>query len=83
MNFLVGFPHTRRQKYSIWVLVDRLTESAHFLPDKSTYSAEDYAWIYIDEIVSLHGIFYPTYRITMHNSHLDFGDRFTKGWVHE
>ena len=50
MDFVVGFPRTRSQSDSIWVVVDRLTESAHFLFIKSTYSVEDYAKIYIDEI---------------------------------
>ena len=43
MDFVVGLPRTRRQHDSIWVIVDRLTKSAHFIPVKSTYRAEDYA----------------------------------------
>ena len=50
------FPRTRRQNYYIWVVVDIFTKSTHFFPVKSTYSAEDYSKIYIDVIVSLHGI---------------------------
>ena len=38
------------------MVVDRLTESSHFIPIKSTYSADDYAKIFIDEIVCRHGI---------------------------
>ena len=56
MDFVVGLPRTEKQYYSIWVVVDRLTRSAHFIPVKSTYSAEDYARIFIDEIVYQHGI---------------------------
>ena len=56
MDFVVGLPRTRRQHDSIWVIVDRLTKSAHFIPVKSTYRAEDYARLYIDEIVRWHGI---------------------------
>ena len=37
-------------------MVDRLTKYAHFIPVKSTYTAECYERIYINEIVSLHGI---------------------------
>ena len=51
MDFVVGLPKTRRQHDSIWVFVDRVTKSAHFIPVKSTYRAEDYARLYIDEIV--------------------------------
>ena len=54
MDSVVGFPRTRRQNDSIWVIMDRLTKSSHFIPIKYTYSVEDYARIYIDEIVSLY-----------------------------
>ena len=37
-------------------MVDRLTESTHFIPFKSTYTEDYYANIYIDEIFSIHGI---------------------------
>ena len=56
MDFVVGLHRTQKQYDSIWVVVDRLTKSAHFIPIKSTYSMEDYARIFIDEIVYLHGI---------------------------
>ena len=56
MNFLVGLPQTQKQYDSIWVVVDRFTESANFIPVMSTYLAEDYAKIFIDEIVCCHGI---------------------------
>jgi hypothetical protein len=41
---------------SIWVIVDRLTKTAHFLPVHTTYNAKKYAEIYPDQIVCLHGI---------------------------
>ena len=67
INFVVGLLRTQRQYDSILVIVDRLTKSSHLIVDrltksshfitiKSTYSAEDYARIFIDEIVCLHGI---------------------------
>ena len=56
MDFVVGLDPTRRQNDSIWVIVDRLTKSAHFIPVNSTYTAEYYSRICIDEIVSVHGI---------------------------
>ena len=56
MDFVVGLCRTQEQYDSIWVVVDRLTKSFHFIPVKSTYSAEDYARIFIDEIVCHHGI---------------------------
>ncbi|WMV18912.1 hypothetical protein MTR67_012297 [Solanum verrucosum] len=53
MDFVVGLPRTRRQHDSIWVVVDRLTKSAHFLPVKVSYSVEDYAKLYIKEFVKV------------------------------
>ncbi|WJX89049.1 hypothetical protein P8452_71073 [Trifolium repens] len=41
---------------SIWVIVDRLTKSAHFIPVKSTYKAPQYAAIFMEQIVRLHGV---------------------------
>ncbi|XP_070008616.1 uncharacterized protein [Nicotiana sylvestris] len=53
MDFVVGLPRTYRKYDSIWVIVDRLTKFAHFLPVKTTDSAEQYAQLYIKEIVRL------------------------------
>ena len=55
MDFVLGLPWTQRQYDSIWVVVERFTKSAPFIPVKSTYSAKDCAMIFIDEIVCLHG----------------------------
>ena len=54
MDFITGLPRTRRQHESIWVIVDRMTKSSCFLA-VNTNSAEDYANLYINEIVSLRG----------------------------
>ena len=56
MDFVVGLPRTQKGCDSIWVIVDRLTKSAHFLPVRSTYSAVQYASLFLDHIVSLHGV---------------------------
>jgi hypothetical protein len=56
MDFIVGLPPTPRKHDSIWVIVDRLTKTAHFIPVHTTYSAERYAEIYVDLIVRLHGV---------------------------
>ena len=55
-DFVVCLPNTSRQHDSIWVIVDRMTKSAHFIPVKSTYRAEEYARLYNDDIVRRHGI---------------------------
>ena len=43
MDFVVGLPKTVGQHDSVWVIVDRFTKSAHFLPVKTTYTMEQYA----------------------------------------
>jgi transposase InsO family protein len=56
MDFIVDLPLMPRKHDSIWVIVDRLTKTAHFIPVHTTYSAECYAEIYIDLVVRLHGV---------------------------
>ncbi|WVZ84775.1 hypothetical protein U9M48_031765 [Paspalum notatum var. saurae] len=56
MDFIVGLPCTQKGYDSIWVIIDRLTKSAHFLPVKTHYTAATYAELYISRIVSLHGV---------------------------
>ena len=56
MDFVVGLPRTREGHDAIWVVVDRLTKSAHFLPVHTTSSMDQYAQLYIKEIVRLHGV---------------------------
>jgi transposase InsO family protein len=56
MDFIVGLPLTTRKKDSIWVVVDRLTKTAHFIAVHTTYSVHQYAELYKDQIVRLHGI---------------------------
>ncbi|WVZ58663.1 hypothetical protein U9M48_008906 [Paspalum notatum var. saurae] len=56
MDFVVGLPRTQKGYDSIWVIIDRFTKSAHFLPVKIVYRANMYAELYIAKIVSLHGV---------------------------
>ena len=56
MDFMVGLPLTGRKHDSVWVVVDRLTKSAHFLPMRTDYSLDNLEELYIKEIVRLHGI---------------------------
>jgi hypothetical protein len=56
MDFIVGLPLTARKKDSIWVIVDRLTKTAHFIAIHTTYLVQQYAELYMDQIVRLHGI---------------------------
>ena len=43
MDFVVGLPRTQQGHDAIWVIVDRLTKSAHFLPVKVSYSLDKLA----------------------------------------
>jgi hypothetical protein len=56
MDFIVGLPHTSRGYNSIWVIVDRFTKSAHFIPVSTTYEVRQYAKLYISHIVCYHGM---------------------------
>ncbi|WVZ80425.1 hypothetical protein U9M48_027898 [Paspalum notatum var. saurae] len=56
MDFMVGLPRTQKGYNSIWVVVDRLTKVAHFIPVNTTYSGARLAELYISRIVCLHGV---------------------------
>ena len=56
MDFITGLPRTRSGYDSIWVVVDRLTKVAHFIPVKTTYTSSKLAKIYMTRIVCLHGV---------------------------
>jgi hypothetical protein len=78
MDFIVGLPRTQAGYDSIWVIVDRLTKVAHFIPVKTTYSGAKLAELYMSRIICLHGV--PKKIV------LDRGSQFTsKFWekLHE
>jgi hypothetical protein len=56
MDFIVGLPRTSHGYNSIWVIMDHLTKSAHFIPMTTTYWVRQYAELYISNIVRYHGI---------------------------
>jgi hypothetical protein len=56
MDFLIGLPRTQVGYDSMWVIVDRLTKVAHFIPVKTTYSSVELAELYMSRIVCLHGV---------------------------
>ncbi|WMV09223.1 hypothetical protein MTR67_002608 [Solanum verrucosum] len=64
MDFIVGLRRTRRQHDSIWVIVDQMTKLAHFITVKVSYSAEEYATLYLKEMglgtrVKINTTFHP------------------------
>jgi hypothetical protein len=56
MDFIVGLPLTAHKFNSIWVIVDRLSKSAHFIPIHTNYNVQKYAGIYIARVLCLHGV---------------------------
>ncbi|GKC34229.1 putative reverse transcriptase domain-containing protein [Tanacetum coccineum] len=56
MDFITKLPKTSNGHDTIWVIVDRLTKSAHFIPTRETDSMETLTRLYIKEIVSQHGV---------------------------
>ncbi|KAL0375604.1 UNVERIFIED_CONTAM: hypothetical protein Scaly_0678000 [Sesamum calycinum] len=62
IDFVIRLPRTFRKHDAMWVIVDRLTKSAHFLPIRQNDSLDKLAELYVLEIVRLHGI--PTFIIS-------------------
>ena len=56
MDFVTHLPQTQRRHDAVWVIVDRLTKSAHFLAVQMTFTLEKLCQLYICEIVQLHGV---------------------------
>jgi transposase InsO family protein len=56
MDSVVGLPRTRAGYDSMWVVVDRLTKVAHFIPVKTSYSSVVLVELYMSQIVCLHGV---------------------------
>jgi hypothetical protein len=78
MDFITGLPRSNRGHDSIWVIVDRLTKVAHFIPVKTAHNGSELAHLYISRIVSLHGYPRPSSPIVAPNSPLVFGQNFMK-----
>ncbi|KAI3735710.1 hypothetical protein L6452_15220 [Arctium lappa] len=78
MDFVTKLPKTLRGHDTIWVIVDRLTKSAHFLAMRETLPMDKLAKLYIDEVVSRHGI--PLSIMSDRDSRFtsNFWDRFQK-----
>ena len=56
MDFVIGLPRTQVDYDAIWVIVDRLTKSVHFLAIHNNFSLDRLTKLYISEIVKLHGV---------------------------
>ena len=56
MDFVVGLPATQKWHNGVWVVVDRLTKTAHFLPFNTKWYVAKLARYYVREVVRLHGV---------------------------
>ena len=56
MDFLTGLPLTQQGHDSIWVIIDRLAKSAHFVSVNTRYLARKYAELYVSQIMRLHEV---------------------------
>ena len=56
MDFVIGLLLTQRKNNAIWVIMDRLTESVHFKAMRNTWTLDQLARAYLEEIVRLHGV---------------------------
>ena len=56
MDFVTGLPLSQNKNDAIWVIVDRLTKSTHFIPVRMSMSLEKFAELYIKEVVRFHGV---------------------------
>ncbi|KAD4180329.1 hypothetical protein E3N88_28920 [Mikania micrantha] len=79
MDLITKLRMTRKGFDAIWVIVDRLTKSAHFLPIRESYSSDKMAEIYVKEIVSRHGV--PVTIISDRDTRFTF--RFWKNFQEE
>ena len=69
MDFVTRLPCTPKEHDAIWVIVDQMTKSAHFLPAKTTFNSAQYAQLYIDETLKLHGILISIISVALNSLH--------------
>jgi hypothetical protein len=80
MDFIVGLPLMARRHDLIFIVVDTLTKSAHFIPVRMMYQAPDIARVFISKIVRLHGMPRGLYLIKDRCLLDDFGRVSKRPW---
>ena len=81
MDFVSGFPLTQQKHNSVWVIVDKLTKSARFIPVWIDYSMDRLAELYVDEIVRLHGVPYLLCQIEIRVLHQGSERNYCQLWA--
>ena len=56
MDFVTHLTRTSQRLDAVWVIVDRLTKSTHFLAVRMTFTLEEFCRLYIRKIIRLHGV---------------------------
>ena len=56
MDFVSGLPKSSRGNDAVWVIINRLTKSTHFLLIRTTFTLDKLASLYVKEVVKLHGV---------------------------
>ena len=83
MDFVTHLPQTPQRHDAGWVIVDRLTKSAHFLAVRMTFTLERFCRLYIQEIVRLHEV--PVSIVSDRDPRfmVHFWKSFPKGYGHK
>ena len=82
MDFITKLPKTRKGNDTIWVVVDRLTKSAHLLPIKETYSSDMLAQLYVAKVVALHSVHVSIISDRDNKIHIAFWKNFQQSFGH-
>src|SRR3954464_15372669 len=80
MDFITGFPKTQKGNDAIFVVIDRLSKVAHFLPIRESIIASQLADCYVSRVVSLHGVLWKSILIVVAFSPLDSGKSSKMLW---